>query len=144
MATMVMKSAYVTITAVDISSAVTQVSIDYKAEIQDETAMGDATRRRLPGLKDWTANIDVNQDYATGVIDATIFALLGTSTFTLICKPDTANGVSGSILSGSITNPLYTGVGVLESYMPLQAQIGQLHKSRLVILAAGDLSRNVT
>ena len=136
MSTLVIKSASVTIAGVDISSAVTQVSIDYKAEIQDETAMGDTTRHRLPGLKDWTMNVDVNQDYATGAVDATIFSLIGNSTFNISAKSDTA--------ASAVTNPLYTGIGVLESYMPLQAQVGQLHKSRLVILAASDLSRNTS
>ena len=136
MATIVIKSASLVLAGVDISTAVTQVSIDYKAEIQDETAMGDSTRHRLPGLKDWTMNVDVNQDYATGMIDATIFSLIGNSTFNVSAKSDTA--------ASAVTNPLYTGVGVLESYMPLQAQIGQLQKSRLVILAAGDLSRNTS
>ena len=136
MATIVIKSATVSLAAVDISTCVTQVSIDYKSEMQDETAMTDSTRRRLPGLLDWTINIDVNQDYVAAGVDATIFALVGTSTLVVACKADTA--------AVAVTNPNYTGVGVVESYAPLQAQIGQLHKSRIVVLAAGTLTRNTT
>src|SRR3990167_5803891 len=136
MATFVIKSASVVIAGTDISTAVTQVSIDYKAEIQDETAMGDSTRHRLPGMKDWTMNIDVNQDYITAGVDATIFSLVGTSNLVVAVRADTA--------AAAITNPNYTGIGVLESYMPVQAQIGMLHKSRLVILATGDLTRNTS
>ena len=51
MATIVIKSAQVGIAGVNISTAVTQVSIDYKAEIKDETLC------RIPGLKDWTVDV---------------------------------------------------------------------------------------
>lgn len=117
MGKMVLKDASLTLNAVDLSDHVKQITLNYKAELQDKTAMGDDGRARIAGLKDWDADIEFYQDYAASSVDATLFPLVGATGITVVIKP-----TSGAV---SATNPSYTGVGVLESYQPVGGTVGE-------------------
>lgn len=132
MATLVLTDAFVDIDGTDLSSAVRSVTVNYSAELQDETAMGDDTRVRLGGLKDWSMDIEFNQDFAAASVDATLFPLVGT-TFTVEVRPTSA--------ARSATNPGYTGTGILESYPPLGNSVGDVATASVTIQSAGTLSR---
>ena len=116
MANIVLKDAYVMINAVDLSDHVKSVTLNYKAELLDDTAMGDSGRSRIAGLLDWDADIEFYQDYAASNVDATLFPLAGAAAFAVKIQ-----GVSGTI---SATNPQYQGNGVLESYQPVGGSVG--------------------
>lgn len=133
MAAFVSTDAFVSINGVDLSSSVRSVSLDYKAELQDDTAMGDTTRSKLGGLKDWSLQLEFNQDFAAANVDATLFPLVG-STFTVIVRPIKATVVG-------TTNPNYTGTGILESYPPFGGGVGDLATTSVSIQAAGTLTR---
>jgi len=133
MATLVLTDAYVSINSVDLSDHVKSVSIDYSAEMLDDTAMGDTTKSNKGGLKDWGMKIDFHQDYAASKVDATMFPLVG-STFTVIVRPVNTGGVSA-------TNPNYTATGILESYNPVGGGVGELAGASISIKPAGALSR---
>lgn len=132
MAHFVFTNAKVDINAVDLSDHVKSVALDYKGELQDNTAMGATTRTRLGGLKDWSIEIEFFQDFAAGEIDATLFGLVGT-TFTVEVRPVNA--------ARSATNPGYSGTGILESYPPIGGTVGEMAMSSVAIQAAGVLSR---
>lgn len=132
MATLVLTDAYVLINAVDLSDHVTQVSLDYDAESLDDTHMAQTTHSHKGGLKDWTMQIDFQQDFAAAKVDATLFPLVGT-TFTVEVRPTSA--------ARSATNPGYTGTGLLTSYPPLGNSVGELAMTSAEIVAAGTLSR---
>ena len=79
MATLVYTNAFIQINAVDLSAHASEVSLNYASEMQDETAMGDSTRVRKGGLKDWSVDVTWHQDFAAGAVDATLFSLVGTT-----------------------------------------------------------------
>lgn len=133
MAAFVSTDAFVSINGVDLSSSVRSVSLDYKAELQDDTAMGDTTRSKLGGLKDWSLQLELNQDFAGSSVDVTLFGLLG-STFTVIVRPIKATVVG-------TTNPNFTGTGILESYPIFGGGVGDLATTSVSIQAAGTLTR---
>jgi hypothetical protein len=83
----------------------------------ETTAFGDAVRTRIGGLGDATLNLTFNQDYASSEVDATLNALVGTST-AFVLKP-----TSGSV---SATNPTYAGSVIVTSYTPISAEVGTL------------------
>ena len=134
MASFVFTDARVVIDGNNMSDHVRQVTVNYSAELQDSTAMGDDTRERLGGLKDWSIDVEFNQDFAASQVDATLFPLVGT-TFTVAVRP-----TSGAI---SATNPEYTGTGILESYPPLGGGVGDLATTSITIQSAGKLNRNI-
>ena len=132
MAEFVFTNPYLTINAVDLADHVRSASLSYSAEMRDITAGGDDTRNRLGGLKDWSMEIDFNQDFAAGKVDATLFGLVGT-TFTVALRATNA--------AKSATNPEFTGTGILETYPPIGGAVGDEATVSITIQAAGTLSR---
>lgn len=132
MAEVVFKNAYITIGGVDLSDHVRQLSISYEAEIQDITAMADNSRARIGGLKNWSVDVEFNQDFAAAKVDATLFALVGTSV-ALVMRPD-----AGVVAA---TNPQFSGSAILASYPPLSGSVGDVHTASVSFQGNGDLTR---
>jgi len=100
--------------------------------MQDETAMGDSTRVRKGGLKDWSVDVTWHQDFAAGAVDATLFSLVGTT----VCMEMRPQNICSTAI-----NPIYSGIGVIESYNPMGGSVGALLDAPTTIQSAGDLSR---
>lgn len=128
----VFSNAFVSINGVDLSDHLRQATLNYSADMVDITAMGDGTRNKLGGLKDWSMELEFNQDHAAANVDATLFPLVGTS-FTVILRP-TASAVSA-------TNPNFTGTALLESYTPLTGPVGDVSTASVTLQGSGDLTR---
>lgn len=134
MAKIVLKQADVVVNGVDLSDHVAAVTLNYNAELQDDTAMqGNGTRSRVPGLLDWNFEITFQQDFAAGKVDATLFSLVGADAFTITVIP-TENAASA-------TNPSFSGQCVLETYQPMQGTVGELSTVSATFQAAGVLTR---
>lgn len=131
MATLVLLNPNVLVNAVNLSAFVRSVSINYKAEIQDDTAGGDTSRSRIGGLKDWDISLELNQDFAASAVDATLFPLVGAS-FAVDVRPTSA--------ARSATNPSYTGTGILPEYAPLGTGIGELVTTSIAIQCADGVA----
>jgi len=136
MATEVLTDAFVEINGTDLSDHVRQLTLNYEAEQEDDTVMGDDTRASKPALKNWSLDVEFAQDWAASSVDATLFPLVGAAAFTVKIRKST-----GSIAAD---NPEYTGNGVLESYPPLDNSVGELATSAITIQSAGTLSRNTS
>lgn len=132
MASFVLTDAYVSINSVDLSDFVTSVTVNYSAELADDTAMGDTSHTRIGGLKDWSLDVEFNQDYAASAVDVTIFSLVGTST-AIEVRPTSA--VVGA------TNPKFTGSGIIDSYNPAGGQVGSKATARISMKGNGTLTR---
>jgi len=133
MAQLVLTDASVTINSVDLSDHVKSVTLNYSADMNDDSAMGDTTHSRIGGLKDWSLDIEFQQDYASSKVDATLFPLVG-STFTVIVIP-----VNDTVTA---TNPSFSGTGILESYPPIAGAVGDEALASVTIQSAGTLARN--
>jgi len=120
----------------NLTDHVRSVTINYAAEMLDKTAMQNDSRSRLAGLKDWSVNVEFNQDYAAGEVDATLFPLIGSTHKYIEIKPTTA--------VGSATNPRFHGKCLLESYPPISGTVGDLATVAVVFQGDGDLIRAVT
>jgi hypothetical protein len=137
MAELVWNDASVTISGTDLSDHVRSVTLNYGAEILEITAMGNAgVRTKIAGLKDWSLDVEFNQDYAASKVDATLFPLVGAAAFAIVVKP-----TSGSV---SATNPSFTGNGVLETYPPVGGEVGTVGTASCSIQGTGALSRNTS
>jgi hypothetical protein len=132
MATLVYTNAKVEINGTDLSSHASEVTLNYASEMQDETAMGDDTRVRKGGLKDWSVDVTWHQDFAAGKVDATLFSLVGT-TVCVELRPQ-------NICSTAI-NPIFSGIGVIENYHPMSGTVGTLLDAPTAIQSAGTLAR---
>lgn len=128
----VLTNAQVLINAVDLSSRNNQVTINYKAAALDVTAMGNLTQIFLGGLLEWDMSLDFYDDEASSETMQTLFPIVGTQVVIDI-KP-----VSGA---RSVTNPSYTGTGLIESITPISAKQGAVAMVKVAIKSAGTLSR---
>lgn len=133
MANMVLYNAYLSVNSVDLSDHTHSLTLNYEAEMLDETMMGDLTRSNKPGLKNWSADAEFESDFAVGEVDATLFPLIGAAAFPIEIRPD-----AGAV---AVTNPKFTGNAVLENYQPLGGTVGELSMTSCTFRSAGTLSR---
>ena len=99
MAAFMMNNAYLTVNGVALSDHVTSITFSREADQLETTAMGDNNRTYIGGLQTGTLDLEMNQDLASGEVEATLYTLLGTTT-TCVVKNDAA--------AASATNPVYT------------------------------------
>jgi hypothetical protein len=135
MAAIVLTNAQVIINSVDLSDHVRSVTVTPSVDLQDKTAMGASYHARLGGLKDYSLELELNQDFASGSVDATLFPLLGVST-SIEVRP--VNG------SRSATNPGYTGNAILESYKPVSGKVGDMLVTTASFKGDGALARQTS
>ena len=64
--------------------------------------MGENSISRLPGLKNWTAEIVFRHDFAASEVDVILFPLVGAAAFAVQFQ-------SNATLAVSATNPKFTG-----------------------------------
>lgn len=119
MATFVWLDAYLEVNSVVLSEWVRSLTLNYEAEMLDDTTMGTSgTRSFRGGLKNWSVDVTFLQDYDAGGPDATCFPLVGAAAVPIAVRPTSA--VLGP------TNPEYQGDGSLESYPPLGGEVGTM------------------
>lgn len=133
MAIMVLKNPYISINGVELTRRGTSITLNYESEVIDQTAFGDTNRAVIGGFKNWSVDIEFWADYDAGQVDATLFPLVGSSTFTVAIRPTTN--------ARSSTNPEFTGTGLLVSYTPISGSAGEMARSPVRIQNAGPLSR---
>ncbi len=141
MAEMVLKNARVKLgtsgsPSTNLSPFVRSVTLNYSAEILDKTAMGGLARRRIAGLKDWTASIEFNQSFNTSGLNKTFFNLVGkagSSNCFINIRPES---------SGVGSTHRFSGRGLLEGYTPMSGGVGELAIFSVNILCDGNLTRS--
>jgi hypothetical protein len=128
----VLENASVVFATTDISSFVKSVSLPQGVAALDQTTMGNTTQIFYPGLKSWSAEVRVVNNFASGSIDEVVNAL-GRSVFTVAIKP-TATTVTAS-------NPQWSGSAFISAYNPVDGTHGALAESVISLTAASALTR---
>src|SRR5882762_8980682 len=118
MASFVLTNAFCLLNAVDLSDHVRSVKVNYKADTPENTPMSQTTKNRLPGLKDWEMDVEVNQDFALAKVDATLFPLVGAAAFPIEAPPHAG--------ARSATSPAYTPNCLLADHPPLGNEDGEV------------------
>jgi len=118
MAKIVLTSAKTQINAVDYSAFISKVEFDYKYEDKDVTTFGSGgVHERIAGLGDGNVNITFKNDYAVGVLDGNIWALLGTVT---------AFKVKATSAANSTSNPEYQFSVLVLEWKPIAGTVGDV------------------
>lgn len=138
MATLVYTDAMLVVNSVDLSDHMKSLTLNYEAEMLDDTVMGTSgTRSSKPGLKNWGLEVEFLQDFDAASVDATLFPLVGADSF-----PVEARAVK-SVAIGA-TNPEYSGNAVLENYSPIQGEVGVLGSTSCSFRAGGGAANVLT
>ena len=135
MATVVVTNGRVLVGSTNISTAVNRAVWEYGAAAIRETAFGDTTEIMKGGLKSWSLTLEGNQDYITGSVNAVFFSNVG-NTISCITRQDDA--------SIAVTNPEFSGVGLLTEYTPATLVEGELQPFRAVFVNAGNLIQSLS
>jgi hypothetical protein len=134
MAQLVLTDASITINAVDLSDRANSVELNYEIDSVEITAFGSGGHTFTGGLQNLSCTIEFMQDFAASEVEATIYALVGTSTEVVI-KP-TSDAVGAS-------NPSYTFTGFLASHTPVAGAVGELAMTSLTF-TGGTLVKAVS
>ena len=124
-------SALFEVNAKSLSAYVTDISPNYGSEMLDETAMGDSTRIKKGGLKDWSFDVSYLYDQSTSAPEAILWSLVGTT----VCVEYRDINVCSSA-----NNPILSGIGIVENFNR-GGTVGALLKATSRIVSAGTLSR---
>ena len=128
----VLKDAFFEFNSVDLSDHVQSVTISYSAELLGATVMGDTSRRRVAGLKDWSMTVALRQDFDASKVDATIFSDVGVERAVKVRKSKT-DAISS-------TNPEFQGNGMVESYPPLSGGVGGMSSTMVSIMGSDGVA----
>jgi hypothetical protein len=132
MAKIVLTNASVSIAGTDLSTSITNITLETKYDIIETTTFGNTAKTRVAGLADNQITLDFLQDFAASSVEATIYPLLGT-TQTIIVKP-----VSGSTTT---TNPQYTVSALISDWTPLKGAVGQLATASVTWPISGTIAK---
>ncbi len=133
MAKIVLTNAYVSIGGVDLSDAISSVSLSTTRDAVETTAFGStAARTRVGGLADNSVTLEFHQDFATSEVEQTIYPLLGTTTTVII----NANGSSTTT-----TNPSYTFSALVTEWTPVNGAVGELATASVTWPISGAITK---
>lgn len=134
MAKLVLKDAWVTINAIDLSDHIASVAVNMQNQLQEVTAMGDGGVQRAVGLRDDSFELTLRQDFAASEVDATLWPQFdGGSAFVVQVA------AAGSAISA--TNPKYSGTVLIESYPPISGDVGQTLDTQVTLPVQGKITR---
>ena len=132
MAKLVLTNASISIAGVDLSTSITNITLESKYDIIETTTMGNSAKTRVAGLADNQISLDFTQDFGSSSVETTIYPLLGTTT-TVIIQP-----VAGS---ATTTNPKYTVTALVADWQPLKAGVGQLATASVTWPISGAITK---
>ncbi len=123
MAVIVLTNAHITVNSVVLSSLANSVTLNYEVDQVETTAFGDLGHKFTGGLQNNSVEMTLNQDFAAGLTEATIYPLVGTTT-TIIVRPNGA--------TTGATNPSYTiSNAYLAAHTPVAGAVGELAQTTL-------------
>lgn len=118
------------------------VTVGFRQETLDKTAMGSSGRRRTFGLRDASVSIEWVVDYSTaagstGSIDKVLYNLIGVESSNCFINIRATTGALGA------SNPEYRGRFVLESYNPVSGNVADLSVITSNFVSAGKFVRAI-
>jgi hypothetical protein len=123
--------AYLVLNSVNLSDHIKSVALTIDVAQLDSTAMGDTYTEMIGGLKSGSLAITFNDDFASGSVDATIAAALGT-VVTFELRPTSA--------AVGATNPKWTG-SVLVAGNSIGGGVGELGAKSVTFPTSGTVTR---
>lgn len=122
-----------TVGGVDLTSRLKGITIEQSYDSVEVTASNATSKAYLVGLAEDVWTVELYQDFAASLTDATFYPLLGSSTgATMIYQ---TNG--GTVTT---TNPKYTMVGTVYSYQPVSGSVGDVSVVSIEIRPAAGSS----
>ena len=125
-------------TYVDLTDHVTSLTINRQFDELNVTAMGALGNSYISGLESSTISVDFLNDDATAQVMTTLNALIGTNAKFKILQTT----VPGTPTTGtpSATNPLYSGLVLVNKLTPVAGKIGDVAVQSLTFTVSGAIT----
>jgi hypothetical protein len=123
---------------VDLSNHVKSVTINRTFDELEVTAMGDTGHKFVAGLEASTIAVDFFNDTATASVLQTLNTLVGTSALFKICQTVVAGSPSTATISA--TNPLYTGLVLVNKLTPVNGTVADISMQSLQFTVNGAIT----
>lgn len=107
----------ISINGTQFGTSLNSAELTIEADDLETTAFGGTFRTRVGGLKSASITLNFMQDFASGSVDDTLNALVG-SIATVVISP------AGTSISA--TNPKYTSTCLVTQYSPFASSVGDL------------------
>lgn len=142
---LVLTDAVVTLNTTDISEYVTSVTLNTPEDVVETTGFGAVgARTRTSGLKDHSVTLELNNDFASGALDAVVSAIGIGELASLTVKPTSA--------AVSTTNPIYkadnsgsgatkAGQVLISEWTPINGAVGDLATVSVTWPVSGQIVR---
>ena len=131
----VLKDAHVTINDVNLSDLVISITLPLSTAEIDKTCMGADSTARLPGLKGASLSIKFAQDFASGKVDATLWAVYNGGVAVAVKVRKSATDSIGA------ANPEYQFNVIMSDYTAIDGSVGDLSGASAEFLSDGDVTR---
>lgn len=125
----VLTNVAVTFGTTDISSYVTSITLNTTFEVVETTAFGNTARTRVAGLADNSVTLELNQDYATNALEATVYPTLGTA-------------VSMTVRPVAGQSPAYSFSALVSEWSPLNGAVGELATASVTWPISGTVTKS--
>lgn len=126
-------------TFVDLTNHVTAITINRQFDELDVTAMGQTGHAFIAGLESSTISIDFLNDTDTASVMTTLNSLAGQAPAKFkICQTTVAGSPSTATISA--TNPLYSGLVLVNKITPVAGKIGDVSVQSLTFTVSGAIT----
>ena len=123
---------------VDLTNHVQSITINRNFEELEITSMGASGRQYTSGLEVSTIAVDLLNDDATSSVMQTLNTLVGTNAAFKICQTTVAGSPSTATISA--TNPLYTGLVLVNKLTPVVGKVGDISIQSLTFTVSGAIT----
>lgn len=125
-------------TYVDLTDHVTSLTINRQFDQLDVSAMGATGHSYIAGLESSTISVDFLNDDAASQVMTTLNALVGTNAKFKILQTTTPGTPSTGTVSA--TNPLYSGLVLVNNLTPIAGKVGDVAVQSLTFTVSGSIT----
>jgi len=123
---------------VDLTNHVKSITINRTFDELEVTAMGDTGHKFVAGLEASTIAVDFFNDTATASVLQTLNTLIGTSAAFKICQTTVPGSPSTATISA--TNPLYSGLVLVNKLTPVNGTVADISMQSLTFTVNGAIT----
>lgn len=125
-------------TYVDLTDHVTSLTINRQFDELDVTSMGSLGHSYIAGLESSTISVDFLNDDATASVMTTLNSLVGTNAkFKILQTTTPGSPTTGTV---SATNPLYSGLILVNKITPVAGKIGDVSVQTCTFTVSGAIT----
>ena len=135
MGKLVLTDPYISLDGTDVSSHIASISFGTVYDLVEVTQMGDIAKKMVGGLENNSLELEIQQDFDLGSIEAIIYPNRGL-VINCVVKP-THDATSG-------TNPRYEFQALVSQWTPLNASTGSLSTASVNWPIYGTIAKYIT